>query len=165
MHEKDKKILAEKEADLEKANNHLNQLKQKLDDQEPKIEEEPHFSSRSSRFKSPNSDSEEQKSKPQSKPHTRNTSGGLTPSRLVTIQEDEQEQQATISPSQATTTTKQDEEESKASTATKSVIPSLNLNSDNLRKKTSENMKQDVKRIRQQQVNHDVEKDATAKAV
>ena len=59
MREKEKKILAEKEADLEKANDQLNQLKQKLEKQEPNIVEEPHFSSRSSRFKSPNSDSEE----------------------------------------------------------------------------------------------------------
>ena len=32
----------------------------------------------------------------------------------------------------------------------RSVVPSLNLDKDNLRKKTSEKMKQDVKRIKQE---------------
>ena len=132
MRERDAKVIAEKEADLLKANEELKDLKKKLDN-EP-TEDLPSFSNRSNRKRSPSDDG---KPAARSSSATRNSSAGLTKKvKLGTIEEDDQEQKATISPSN----TKPDEEESKAAAA-KSMIPSLNLDSENLRKKTTENLK------------------------
>ena len=109
-------------------------------------QQEPHFQSRSTRKKSPSPSDKSPEAA-----LSRNNSSGL-PKQLGTIEEDESEQRATISPSQVTKTTQQNDQDdgedgeaasakASATAAARNAIPSLNLDQDNLRKKTTENMK------------------------
>lgn len=148
--------------------------KGKLSDAKEAETAEPHFKTRK---KSPSPGADDLKARGKSPSLSRNNSSNL-PKQLGTIEEDESEQKATISPSQMTKTTQQNEmdeaDDETSKTASLSVkatavtpaqvaIPSLNLDQDNLRRKTTENMKQEARAYLDKQAGLQVQEPAQPK--
>ena len=118
---------------------------EEFDEEEKEGGDEPHFQSRSGRRKS--SESGDGSAKAKRTGSGRNTN--LHKEKLRTIEEDDSEQRITISPSASQSRLAPEESAKGGAPADVPVIPSLNLDQENLRQKATENMRQNVRRARE----------------